>query len=152
MNYLIFMLAIAMCFGLNEGIVCNIDNRHLPQCNVGCLMNTLEIQNKLNPNSILKVNCSSNKNEDDGLHEVKVNDKYQIFLRERGLGSRIVWRCLLRHGHKVENFQIIWRAYRGASGSRCGQKRSWIARVDGIYLEKDSKAKGLQYHWNVTKQ
>ncbi|KAH0855087.1 hypothetical protein HID58_020499 [Brassica napus] len=21
-----------MCFGLNEGIVCNIDNRNLPQC------------------------------------------------------------------------------------------------------------------------
>ncbi|CAN7000740.1 unnamed protein product [Brassica rapa subsp. trilocularis] len=37
MNYLIFMLAIAMCFGLNEGIVWI------------CLMNTLEFQNKLNP-------------------------------------------------------------------------------------------------------
>ncbi|CAN7106652.1 unnamed protein product [Brassica rapa subsp. narinosa] len=44
MNYLIFVLAIAMCFGLNEGIVWV------------CPMNTLEFQNKLNPCSILKVN------------------------------------------------------------------------------------------------
>ncbi|CAN7015130.1 unnamed protein product [Brassica oleracea var. botrytis] len=72
MSYLIFMLLTAMCFGLNEGIVS------------GCVMNTLEIQNKLNPGSILKVNCSSNKTKADGLREVKVNDKYQIFLRERG--------------------------------------------------------------------
>lgn len=150
MNYLIFMLAIAMCFGLNEGIVCNIDNHHLPQCQVaGCLMNTIEIQNKLNPGSILKVNFSSNKTKVDGLHEVKVNDKYQIFLRERGLGSRIVWRCLLRQGDKMENSQTIWRADRR---SRCGKKCSWIARVNGIYLEKNSKTEGLQHHWIVSKQ
>ncbi|CAF1933401.1 unnamed protein product [Brassica napus] len=82
MSYLIFMLAIAMCFGLNEGIVWV------------CPMNTLEFQNKLNPGSILKVNCSPNRNEIDDLHEVKVNDKYQIFLSEIQ-EKRIVWRCLL---------------------------------------------------------
>lgn len=99
-------------------------------------MNTLEIQNKLNPGNILKVNCSSNKKENDRLHEVKFNDKYQIFLRERRPGNRIVWRSLLRHGDKMENSQTIWRAYRRAMQSRCAQKCSWIAGVDGIYLEK----------------
>ena len=94
MSYLIFMLAIAMCFGLNEGIVCSIDNRNLPQCLGVCPMNTLEFQNKLNPGSILNVNCSRNRNEVDDLHEVKVNDKYQIFLSEIQ-EKRIVWRCLL---------------------------------------------------------
>lgn len=99
-------------------------------------MNTLEFQNKLNPGSIFKVNCSSNKKEVEDLHEIKFNDKYQFFLKERGVGNRIVWRCLLRHGIKVENSQILWRAYRGAMRHRCGEKRSWIARLDGIYLEK----------------
>ncbi|CDY65453.1 BnaC09g53170D [Brassica napus] len=152
MNYLIFMLVIAMCFSLNKGIVCNIDNYHLPQCRKGCLMNTLEFQNKLNPGSIFKVNCSSNKKEVEDLHEIKFNDKYQIFLKERGVGNIIVWRCLLRHGNKVENSQILWRAYRGAMRHRCGEKRSWISRLDGIYLEKNNKAKGFQHPWVVSKQ
>ncbi|KAF8116064.1 hypothetical protein N665_0023s0042 [Sinapis alba] len=115
-------------------------------------MNTLEFQNKLNPSTILNVNCSSNKNEVEPLHEVKFNEKYQIFLRERGPGNRIVWRCLLRHGYKVKKSQIIWRAYRGAQDIRCAQKRSWIARVDGIYLESNFKTKGLQHHWIVNKK
>ncbi|KAL0737446.1 hypothetical protein Bca4012_013656 [Brassica carinata] len=139
MNYFIFMLVIAMCFGLNEG-------------GPECPLNTLEIQNQLNPDSILKVNCSSNTDLVEPLHEVKFNDKYRIPVREAGQVRRIVWRCLLRHGKKVENFLTIWRAYRGASSYRCGEKRSWIARVDGIYLEKNNKPKGLQHHWIVPKQ
>nr|VDD38258.1 unnamed protein product [Brassica oleracea] len=127
-----------MCFGLNEGI--------------SCKPNTLEFQNKLNPGTILKVNCSTNTNIIERLHEVKVNDIYQILVNEKISPKRIVWRCLLRHGEKVENSQIIWRAYRGARSFRCGEKRSWIARVDGIYLEKNNKAKGLQHHWIVPKQ
>ncbi|KAF8108168.1 hypothetical protein N665_0114s0058 [Sinapis alba] len=138
MNYLIFMLVIARCFGLNEGYACDL--------------NTLEFQNKLNPGSILKVNCSSNTNIIENLHELKVNDIYQIPVKEFGLGNRIVWRCLLRYGDKVENSQILWHAYRGASMYRCGEKRSWIARVDGIYLEKNNKANGLQHHWMIIKQ
>ncbi|KAH0896409.1 hypothetical protein HID58_045977 [Brassica napus] len=30
---------------------------------------------------------------------------------------------------------------------RSGEKRSWIDRVDGIYLEKNDKAKRLEHHW-----
>ncbi|KAL0737623.1 hypothetical protein Bca4012_013833 [Brassica carinata] len=139
MNYLIFMLVIAMRFGLNQGYY-------------GCKPNTLEFQNKLNPGSILKVNCSSNEGVVENLHELKVNDIYQIPVREFGPGNRIVWRCLLRHGQKVENFQILWRAYRGATLYRCGEIRSWIAKVDGIYLEKNNKTKGFQFYWIVAKQ
>lgn len=147
------MLVIAMFFGLNESMVCNFDNRHLPHCQRNKrITNTLEIQNKLSPDSILKVNCSSNKNEDDGFHEIKFNDKHQIFFQERGVGDRIVWRCTLRHGHKVEHSQTIWRAYRGAAECRYAQKRSWIAIVDGIYLERNNERKGLQHHWIVTKK
>ncbi|KAF8083616.1 hypothetical protein N665_0763s0014 [Sinapis alba] len=152
MNYLISILLMSMHFGLNEGIVCNIDNRHLPQCRKGCLLNTLEFQNKLIPGSTLKVNCSSNKKEVEDLHEIKFNDKYQIFLKERGLGNRIVWRCLLQHGHKLKYSQILWRAYRGAMRHRCGEKRAWIARADGIYLEKNDETKGFQHPWFITKQ
>ncbi|XP_018454105.2 S-protein homolog 14-like [Raphanus sativus] len=136
MNYLVFMLVIAMCFGLNEG------------CNV----NTLELLNQLSPGSILKVNCSSNRNHVEPLQEVKFNGKYRVSVFEKGLGERIVWRCLLRHGNKVENSQTIWRAYRGAREPRCGEIRSWIAKVDGIYMEKNLKSEGLRYHWIVTKK
>ncbi|CAH8323321.1 unnamed protein product [Eruca vesicaria subsp. sativa] len=152
MHFLIFTLVIAICFGLNEGIKCNIDTRNIPECQGSSLLNTLEIQNKLSPGSILKVNCSSNKHEDDGLHEIKVNDKYQIFIRERGPGNRIVWRCTFRYGDKVEHSQIIWHAYRGAATTRTGQKRSWIARFDGIYLEKNNEIQGLKHRWIVTKK
>ncbi|RID60260.1 hypothetical protein BRARA_F03428 [Brassica rapa] len=138
MKYLIFVLVIAMCFGFNEGI--------------SCKPNTLEFQNKLNPGSILKVNCSTNTNIIEPLHEVKVNGIYQILVNEKISPKRIVWRCLLRYGEKVENSLIMWRAYRGARSFRCGEKRSWIVRIDGIYLEKNNKAKGLQHHWIVPKQ
>ncbi|WZZ31534.1 hypothetical protein YC2023_014935 [Brassica napus] len=131
MNYLIFLLVIAMCSGLNEGC---------------------EVQNQLNPGSALKVNCSSNKIHVEGLHELKFNEKYNITVRELGMGNKIVWRCTLRHGDKVKSSQTIWRAYRGASQMRSGEKRSWIDRVDGIYLEKNDKAKGLEHHWIVAKQ
>ncbi|KAG5409033.1 hypothetical protein IGI04_005352 [Brassica rapa subsp. trilocularis] len=134
MNYLIFMLVIAMCSGLNEGCV-------------WCNKNTLEVQNQLTPGSILKVNCSSNRKHVEGLRELKFNEKYNIAVSELGIGRRIVWRCTLRHGDKVKSSQTIWRAYRGASQARSGEKRSWIARVDGIYLEKNGKAKGLEHHW-----
>ncbi|CAH8323267.1 unnamed protein product [Eruca vesicaria subsp. sativa] len=136
MHFLIFTLVIAICFGLNEGAP---------------LWNTLEIQNKLSSDSILKVNCSSNKDVDDGLHEIKVNDKYQIFIREKGAGNIIVWRCTFRYGDKVEHSQTIWHAYRGAATIRTGQKRSWIARFDGIYLEKNNEIQGFKHHWIVTK-
>ena len=121
------MLVIAMCFGLNEG---------------QCYSNILELQNQLKPNSILKFNCSANHGHVEPLHDVKFNEKYQIVVLERGLGDRIVWRCLLRHGNKMENSRTIWRAYRGASRPRCNEKRSWIARVDGIYMEKNTKPEG----------
>ncbi|KAF8083812.1 hypothetical protein N665_0751s0027 [Sinapis alba] len=109
MNYLIFMLVIAMCFDLNVGCI-------------WCTSNILEVQNRLNP------------------------------VKELGVGNRIVWRCTLRHGDKVKSSVTIWRAYRGASQARNGEKRSWIARPDGIYLEKNNKVKGLEHHWIVTKQ
>ncbi|CAG7892272.1 unnamed protein product [Brassica rapa] len=123
-----------MCSGLNEGCV-------------WCNKNTLEVQNQLTPGSILKVNCSSNRKHVEGLRELKFNEKYNIAVSELGIGRRIVWRCTLRHGDKVKSSQTIWRAYRGASQARSGEKRSWIARVDGIYLEKNGKAKGLEHHW-----
>lgn len=138
MNYLIFLLIIAMCSGLNEGCI-------------WCNMNTLEVQNQLNQGITLKVNCSSNRNHVEGLHELKFNEKYNISVQEFGMGRRIVWRCTLRFGDKVKSSQTIWRAYRGARESRCGEIRSWIAKVDGIYMEKNFKSEGLRYYWIVTK-
>ena len=64
MNYLIFTLVIAMCFGLNEGMC-------VPRYN-----SILELQNQFSPGSILKVNCSSNQKHVEPLHQVKFSEKY----------------------------------------------------------------------------
>ncbi|KAF8096658.1 hypothetical protein N665_0304s0023 [Sinapis alba] len=136
MNYLI-LLVIAMCFGLNEG---------------KCFTNILELQNNLSPGSILKVNCSSNKGDVEPVHQVKLNVRYQIVVLEWGWGDRVVFRCLLRHGRKMEYSQTIWRAYRAAAEYRCGEKRSWIAKADGIYLVRNGEPKGLKYPWVHTKK
>ncbi|ESQ42297.1 hypothetical protein EUTSA_v10014983mg [Eutrema salsugineum] len=136
MNHLIiFVLSIAMCFGLNEGMMCSTGNSQHPRCRDVCLLNTLEIRNELGPDNILMVKCTSNRNE--------VKELY-----DEGGGNRIVWRCHLRQGQKMEYFQDIWRAYRGASQSRCGQIRTWIAKPEGIYLVRNNEPKGLKHPWN----
>ncbi|CAA7025011.1 unnamed protein product [Microthlaspi erraticum] len=144
MNHLIvFLLAIAWCFGLNEGLVCSTGN---PRCNNACLLNTLEFRNELTPGNILKVNCTSNRNEDKGHHDVTFGNSFRFFVNENG-DNRIVWRCHLRQGPNMEHFLELWRAYRGAYASRCGQLRSWIARVDGVHLLRNDEHKGHQHHW-----
>lgn len=147
MNHLIvFMLVIALCFGLNEGLVCGTGNSQHPRCNSVCLLNILEFRNELAPGSILKVNCTSNRNEAKGHHDVTFDNTYRFFVNENG-DNRIVWRCHLRQGQNMEHFLELWRAYRGAYQSRCGQIRSWVAKVDGVHLVRNHEPKGHQHHW-----
>lgn len=147
MNHLIvFMVVFAMCFGLNEGIVCSRDSIN-PRCGGSdCIHNTLEFRNELSPGSILKVNCTSNRNLAMGLHEVKFKQTYDFNFPESN-NERIVWGCHLRQGKNIEFFQTLWRAYRGAHSRRCAQVRSWIAKDDGIYLERNGVPKGRLHNW-----
>ncbi|KAL1208611.1 putative S-protein4 [Cardamine amara subsp. amara] len=145
-HFIVFVLVIAMCVGLNEGIVCSSDSRD-PRCGgSGCIHNNLEFRNQLTPGSVLKVNCTSNRNEARGVHEVKFNQAYDFNFPESS-SIRIVWACHLRYGPKMEYFQTIWRAYRGAFSRRCGQVRSWVAKVDGIYLDRNGVPQGRLHNW-----
>lgn len=148
MNHLIiYVLVITMCFGLNEGIVCSNPNNQNPRCGgAGCRLNTLELRNELGRGNILKVDCTSNQNKKTGPQVVKFNESY-AFSFEEVHAKRIVWACHLRHGPKGEFYQSIWRAYRGAAKKRCAQIRTWVAKVDGIYLLRNAEPKGHQFVW-----
>lgn len=148
MYYLtIFVLVITSCFGLNESISCSDPNNLHRQCgNARCRLNTLEFRNELK-HGILKVNCTSNQKIKMGLQDVKVNSSYSFSFAEIN-DRRIVWACLLNQGPKMEYSHILWRAYRGAHKPRCGQVRKWVARNDGIYLERNSESKGFQHPWH----
>jgi len=134
MNHLIvFLIVISIYFGLNESWTV------VPW---GCKDNTLEFRNELAPNSILKVNCTS-KDNTISVHDVLFNGKYEFSFGEH-VSKRTIWKCLLRQG---QYHHILWKAYRGASKRRCRQKRTWIAKIDGIYLEKNSGPQTRMHDW-----
>lgn len=128
------MLVIVMCFGLNRS---------------ECLQNTLRFENQLGPGQILQVNCTSNRNEIKGIHKVKFDERYEILVNEAGY-NRIVWRCHLRQGKKMEYFHTLWRAYRGASINRCGQIRAYIVALDRISLVRNDILTDEVFYWDVS--
>ncbi|KAG7589610.1 Plant self-incompatibility S1 [Arabidopsis suecica] len=128
-QFIVFMLVILMYFCMNEGAQGNI----------------LRLKNELNPGSILKVNCTS-KSDITGVHDVTFNSYAEWSFGEHET-SRTIWRCLLRQGPKMEFHHILWRAYRGARFTRNNQIRLWIAKVDGIYLEKNNGPRKRMYDW-----
>lgn len=135
-NLIVFMLVTSMYFGLNEGWTV------VP---FGCEKNTLEFRNELVPGNILKVNCTS-KDDITAIHDVVFNGKCAFRFGEHAF-KRTIWKCLLRQGPKMEYYHLLWRAYRGASKRRCRQIRSWIAKVDGIYLEKNNGTRKRMFDW-----
>lgn len=137
MNHVILsLLVIFMYFGLNEGGIVTIWR---------CKENILEFRNELVPGSILKVNCTS-KDDITNIHDVVFNSKFELKFGEHAF-KRTIWRCLLRQGPEMEYYNILWRAYRGGATKRCEQKRSWIAKVDGIYLEKNNGPRKRMFDW-----
>ncbi|CAN8303444.1 unnamed protein product [Cochlearia groenlandica] len=118
----VFMLIITMSYTLNEA----------------CKKNHIVIHNQLAPGKLLQYQCR--RNIGNVLHNVEtVNfNTFKIVEFEDKFTSkgRTVWRCVLRHGPKMEYFYDII-VYRAASYPRCGQLRSWIARNDGIWFTKD---------------
>ncbi|CAG7900668.1 unnamed protein product, partial [Brassica rapa] len=52
--------------------------------------------------------------------------------------NRIVWKCKMTD---LKNYcaVILWRAYRGAAMTRCGQIREFIADLKGVSLVKNKK-------------
>ncbi|WZY75416.1 hypothetical protein YC2023_021800 [Brassica napus] len=135
-HFIISVLVIAMCLGLNES-------------KSGCFPNTVEFKNQLGPGSVLKVNCTSNTNENKGIRDVKFNEKYQISFNEAGK-ERIVWRCHLRQGDG-NHFIDIWRAYRGASRKRCNQIRAYIVKSDAVRLVRNNEPTKQSFVWMLAR-
>lgn len=71
------------------------------------------------------------------------NGKYEFSFGEH-VSKRTIGKCLLRQGHY---HHILWRAYRGASKRRFRQRRSCIAKVDGIYLERNGGLRTRMHDW-----
>lgn len=127
MSRLIAFLLITLYFGLNKA----------------CEDCTLIFRNALRPNSVLNVNCESNKN-DRRTGTVKFqSNPIRINFREAVI-ERTTWHCSLRQG----GYSQYFRAYRGSFPfPRCGELRIYIAKVDGIYLSKNADPEKLDQRW-----
>ncbi|CAH8362434.1 unnamed protein product [Eruca vesicaria subsp. sativa] len=105
----------------------------------------LEFKNLLGAGRILKVNCTSNRNEILPIREVKFNAIYEFPVREKGK-NRIVWHCHLQDGN---HFSELWRAYRGARVARCGQIRAYMCKPDIIDLVRNLRATDQTHLWHL---
>lgn len=130
MNYLIGFSNITFYFSLND---------------VGgsCLINMVNFQNELAKNIVLKVNCTS-RNDNLGNHFVAFKGvPFEIKCHEITLG-KTEWFCTVRHG----KFSKYFRAYKKTFIPRCGQKRFYTARFDGIYLSKNLGPNSVMNTWD----
>lgn len=117
------MLVIAMYFGLNEA-----------KLYWGCPKNTIVIKNQLGPGRFLKYNCSS-KDKDIVMGYLEFNT-YKLIRFGESVTERTLWQCVLEQGLWMR-YSRKFKAYRGANLRRCANIRTWIAKLDGIYFEKD---------------
>lgn len=135
MNYLIvFLLMTTWCFRLNEG---------------ACYRNTLTIQNQLGIGRTLKVHCWS-KDDNISVQYVEYHKTPFTVRFYESHRSRTIWRCSLWHGPYYTFSALNFRAYRGANTVRCAQVRLYNARLDGIYLRKNSDPEKYKYFWIKT--
>lgn len=122
------MLATVMYFQLNEAVYIG-----------GCKVNSVIISNELTPSATLNIHCFNGK-KDMGIANLHYQAyPYKILFDDPtlGFGKTKVYRCILKHGRKLEYYYDI-QVYKGASAKqRCGASREWTAKVDGIYFRKD---------------
>ncbi|KAL0717992.1 hypothetical protein Bca4012_067315 [Brassica carinata] len=129
-NPTILMLIIFMCSVLKESY--------------GCAPNILEFNNNIFTGQVIQVNCTSNRNEIKGIQTIEYTHTYSFPVSEKGKG-RIVWRCHVRWKNK---FSTIWRAYRGAARTRCGQIRFYRVALERIYFFRNNKATTQFFDWH----
>ncbi|CAN8312334.1 unnamed protein product [Cochlearia groenlandica] len=120
-NFIVFLLLLSLSFKLNES----------------CKRNHVVIHNQLAPNKLLNINCRA----DDGKirkHDLMFNaTPYIIDFKDKNWPDDTSWHCVLLYGPKLENV-CDFEAYH-VNFQRCGQLRSWIARLDGIWFTREYK-------------
>ncbi|CAN8252890.1 unnamed protein product [Cochlearia groenlandica] len=123
---IVFVLVIAMYFGLNEAKSC-APNRVI-------LGNYLKRDNEGNDRA-LQYRCRGSKGEDTGVKFLKSrNEGYKFEFADTK--ERTTWKCDIRFGkYYFDNLQV----YRAASLRRCGQLRMWLFGNQGIYFTRDAK-------------
>ncbi|KFK42373.1 hypothetical protein AALP_AA2G247400 [Arabis alpina] len=119
--FIVFMLANAMYFGLNEA----------------CRLNHMVIENDLGRDGPLQFHCRGWNGQDSKVQTLNNNGaKYSLEIIDvTNYRERTKWNCMLRFGPAKEFFYDI-EVYRAAANPRCGQLRHWVARKDGIYFRK----------------
>lgn len=130
MNYLIyFLLTISLCFTLNEA--------------ESCLKNLVQFENQIGKGVILKVSCKSRDNN-LGDHFLPFKGTPFVIRFHEAKFGKTEWVCTVQHG----KFTKLFRAYKGVFFPRCGEKRIYIAKGDGIYLSKNLGPETLKYPWD----
>ncbi|WZZ52334.1 hypothetical protein YC2023_052441 [Brassica napus] len=120
MNHLIvFVFISSMCIGLNEA---------------SCKKNHVVFHNQLIPGSILSIDCKDNMG-------IRKSDQlsfnatpYIVAFSDYNWADETRWTCIISHGPN-NKFYYGLEVYH-SNYQRCGQLRSWIARVDGIWFTR----------------
>ncbi|WZZ02818.1 hypothetical protein YC2023_088739 [Brassica napus] len=109
------------------------------------VLQTLYNLNQLTADHTLVVVCESNRGEHKDYKYIQFNEIYNFPVVERGK-NRIVWKCKMTD---LKNYRdvILWRAYRGAAMTRCGQIREYIADLKGVSLVKNKKPTKEFFPW-----
>lgn len=137
MNHLInFMLVLVICYGFKES------SGQISKCTP----NILQFKNQLGAAHVLAVTCWSNRGDSKGINHILLNEIFKFEVQERG-EKRIVWKCELRDV-KSRTSIVIWRAYRGAANTRCGQIREYIVELKGVSLIRNNKPAKEFFNWN----
>ena len=114
-----------------------------------CEMNRVLLHNELGPGRLLEFHCYS-VNNDLGVKNLNFNaTPYVIEFHDDAI-LITTWDCLLRQGANLEYFYKV-EAYRAGHRiiPKCGQRRVWTAKLDGIYFSRDLDTPPvLALRWN----
>ncbi|ESQ56330.1 hypothetical protein EUTSA_v10026501mg [Eutrema salsugineum] len=143
--FLVFLLVTVTYFGQKE-----VHGFFPP---LKCKDNHIVFHNKLRPGSILEINCLEPRVARPYLrhfHRLGFNENpYKIILEWQSLSGKFTVKCNLSHGPNQKFYYNDLQAY-SDKASRCGQLRSWIAKVDGIWFtEKYAKPEGWVFGWKT---
>ncbi|KFK35865.1 hypothetical protein AALP_AA4G046900 [Arabis alpina] len=122
-HFRIFLLTIAICFGLNKA----------------CKINHIVFHNELAPNVDLNIQCRFGDPSVKPyiIHTLKYKAPFITIPFKDRRGTKVTkCYCVLSWGENPTKLFDI-RVYHSKTIRQCGALRSWIARKDGIYYTQD---------------
>ncbi|WZZ79245.1 hypothetical protein YC2023_099817 [Brassica napus] len=108
----------------------------------------VEITNQLGHGILLQLRCKNSNRGDTGNKELTFNNTFIDIFPDPGpvtFMGRWEVHCDLWYDKYHNRFE----AYRSAAFKRCGQRRLWTAKKDGIYFRRGyDKPSEFERHWN----